>query len=81
MAAAEQVEGRVLGGEVGGLMGLDRVGPGGDFAFTLSEREPLMSSGASGCSHAPSGCVWGTDCGDQGQGDQGGGCCYGLGGK
>lgn len=49
----------MLGGEVRGLTGLDHVGPGGDFAFTLSEREPLMSFGASGCSQAPSGCIWG----------------------
>lgn len=76
----EQVEGRVLGGEVRGPMGLDHGGPGGDFAFTLSEREPLMSSGASGCSQA-SGCIWGTDHGSRGQGDQGGGCCRGLDGR
>lgn len=83
----EQVEGRVLGGEVRGPMGLDHGGPGGDFAFTLSEREPLMSSGASRCSQASSGCIWGTDRGSRGsrgsrgQGDQGGGCCRGLDGR
>lgn len=67
MAATEHMEGRVLGGEVRGLMGLDHMGPGGDFAFTLREREPLMSSCTSGCSQAPFGCVWDTDCGGQGR--------------